>query len=650
MRVLELSTLALTVLAGGMPLLLACASAPRPAAPPPATGSGAAGGPAGAGANASAAAGTPPEADPHSFSRPWEVAVEHLVLDLTVDFDARRLSGRASLRLRNRSGAGTLYLDTRDLDVRQVTLADGKTEAPFTLGDPVPHLGRSLAIRIPPGTQWVNVDYATRPEAAALQWLTPVQAGSMLPLLFTQSEAILARTWVPCQDTPAVRQTYEATVRVPPGMLALMSAENPTAKSADGVYHFRMPQPVPSYLLALAAGDLAWKPLSNRSGVYALPAMLERAAWELADTPRMIETAEKLYGPYRWGRYDLLVLPPSYPYGGMENPRLTFATPTILAGDRSLVSLVAHELAHSWSGNLVTNASWNDLWINEGFTVYIERRIMESLYGKDYADMLAVLGRQDLDETLREKGPESPDTRLHLDLAGRDPDDGTSNVAYEKGALLLDTIEASVGRERFDRFLRAYFDAFAFQSMDTRRFVAWLKTHLLDASPGLAESLRLDEWLYGTGVPATAITVRSAAFARVDHAVSAFGNGTPPAQLDTSGWTTHHWLRFLRNLPQLAPPQMAELDAAFHFTATGNDEILDIWLLLAVRNAYAPADAALERFLLTVGRRKYLQPLYTELAKTPAGAETALRIYGRARPGYHPITQAAIDKILDWRG
>jgi len=654
MRAFELSTLALTLLAGGMPWLFACASGPRPGAAPAGgaatTPGGAAAAPGHAGAAAGDASAAPAEADPHSFARPSEVAVEHLVLDLSVDFAARRLSGRASLRLRGRSGADTLYLDTRDLDVQRVTLADGKTEAPFTLGDPVPHLGRSLAIRIPPGTEWVHVDYATSPDAAALQWLTPVQAGSAMPLLFTQSEAILARTWVPCQDTPAVRQTYEATIRVPPGFLALMSAENPTAKAADGIYHFRMPQPVPSYLLALAVGDLAWKPLSDRSGVYALPSMLERAAWELADTPRMMAAAEKLYGPYRWGRYDLLVLPPSYPFGGMENPRLTFATPTILAGDRSLVSLVAHELAHSWSGNLVTNASWNDFWINEGFTVYIERRIMEVLYGKDYADMLAVLGRQELEDTLREKGADSPDTRLHLDLAGRDPDEGVSDIAYEKGALLLATIEAAVGRERFDRFLRGYFDTFAFQSMDSRRFVAYLKAHLLDAHPGLAESLRLDDWIHAPGLPATAITVRSAAFVRVDQALAAFAAGTPPAQLDTAGWTTHHWLRFLRNLPRPLPPaRMAELDAAFHFTGTGNDEILDAWLLLAIRNAYEPAGAALERFLIAVGRRKYLQPLYAELAKTPAGAETALRIYAQARPGYHPITRAAVDKILDWR-
>jgi aminopeptidase N len=604
------------------------------------------------------------EQDPHSFARPGEAAVDHLALDLTVDFANRRLHGRASLRLRRPAGtagtaaadsaagrARTLVLDTRDLDIQRVTLDDGTTPVAFTLGELVGYLGRPLTIPLAPGTRWVNVDYATSETAGALQWLTPAQAGSTLPFLFTQSQTILARTWVPCQDTPGVRQTYEATIRVPPGFLALMSAENPTARSADGVYRFRMPQAVPSYLLALAVGDISFRPLDRRSGVYALPAVIERAAWELADTPRMIDAAEKLYGPYRWGRYDLLVLPASYPYGGMENPRLTFATPTILAGDRSLVSLVAHELAHSWSGNLVTNATWNDFWLNEGFTVFCERRIMEALYGREYAEMLAVLGRQSLDDTLRDKGMDSPDTRLRLDLAGRDPDEAASDVAYEKGALLLATIEAAVGRQRFDVFLRDYFAAFAFQSMDTRRFVAYLKAHLLDGNPGLAESLRLDEWLYQPGLPATAITVHSAAFAQVHQAAAAFAQGTPASRLATAGWTTQHWLRFLHDLPSpLTPEQMADLDAAFHLTASGNDEILDAWLLLAIRHAYHPADAVLDRFLTTVGRRKFVQPLYAELAKTPAGEETALRIYLRARPGYHPVTQTAIDKVLDWRG
>jgi len=588
--------------------------------------------------------------DPHSFAQPDEVVVEHLKLDLTVDFPRKQLTGRASLRIKNKRGANHLILDTRDLDVRRVTLDEGQATR-FTLRDPVELLGRALEIEITPQTQWVNIDYSTRPEAAALQWLDPAQTASKTaPFLLTQSESILARTWVPCQDTPGVRMTYEATVRAPRGLLALMSAENPTADSADGVYHFQMRQPIPSYLLALAVGELAFRPLDRRSGVYAEPTVIDLAAWELADTPKMIDAAERLYGPYRWGRYDLLVLPPSFPYGGMENPRLTFATPTILARDRSLVSLVAHELAHSWSGNLVTNATWNDFWLNEGFTNYFERRIMEALYGKDYADMLAVLGRQDLQSAIDELGADSPDTHLFLNITGRDPDEVTGDIAYEKGALFLRTIEEAVGRDRFDTFLRSWFETHAFQSADTAQFVTYLQDNLLKNDPQLADRLKIESWIYGPGVPANEAKVRSTALAQVDQQVKAFAQGTPAGQLQTQGWTSHHWLHFIRNLPEpLGRDKMADLDAAFRFTQSGNSEILNAWFLRAIQGNYEPAWPALERFLVGMGRRKFLKPLYTELAKTPAGAEMALRIYEQARPGYHPLSQQMVDEILGWR-
>jgi leukotriene-A4 hydrolase len=589
--------------------------------------------------------------DPHSYARPQEATVEHLKLDLTVDFQAHRLTGRASLRVKNKAGVDHLILDTRDLDIRRVTLDDGKTEAKWSLGPADKILGQALDVQIAPGTAWVNVDYSTRPEAAALQWLTPAQAGSPSPLLFTQSESILARTWIPCQDSPGVRMTYEATIRTPPTLMAVMSAENPTKKSADGVYRFRMTNAIPSYLLALAVGDLEFRSLGKNSGVYALPSVVERAAWELADTPKMIAAAEALYGPYKWGRYDILILPASYPYGGMENPRLTFATPTILAGDRSLVSLVAHELAHSWSGNLVTNATWNDFWLNEGFTTYFEGRIMEAVYGRPYFDMLAVLGRQDLADAFQELGAASPDTQLYLNLAGRDPDEGTGDVAYEKGALFLRTLEAAVGREKFDRFLRTYFDTFAFQSMDSARFVQYLKQNLLGGDESQAKALQIDAWVFSPGLPANAIEPHSEAFAPVDQAVKSFAGGAPASQISTTGWTTHHWVHFLETLPTpLDPTKMADLDAAFHFSDSGNSEILSTWLMKVVQGKYAPAYPSLERFLTTVGRRKYLKPIYTELAKTPEGEEMALRIYEKARPGYHSVSQVTVDQILGWRG
>jgi leukotriene-A4 hydrolase len=631
-----------------LPLLAACAGQPSPTTP--AATQSATPAPA---ASQSAAAVKVAETvqDAHSFARPEEVSVEHLLLDLTVDFNQRQLAGRASLRINNKRGADRVVLDTRDLEIRRVTLDDGKTEARWKLGDPVNFLGQPLEVEIAPNTTWVNIDYTTKPEAAALQWLTPEQAGSPSPFLYTQSQAILARTWAPCQDTPAVRMTYEATIRVPRGLMAVMSAENPTQKSADGVYKFRMPQRIPSYLLALGVGDLEFRALGSNSGVYALPTVVEKAAWELADTPKMIDAAEKLYGPYKWGRYDLLILPASYPYGGMENPRLTFATPTILAGDRSLVALVAHELAHSWSGNLVTNATWDDFWLNEGFTTYFEGRIMEAVYGRPYADMLDVLGRQDLQTALNDLGPESPDTHLHLSLAGRDPDEGMADIAYEKGSAFLTMLEQAVGRQKFDRFLRGYFEKFAFQSMDTVGFVQYLKEQLLGNDEALAQRLQIQQWIYGPGLPANAVQPRSEAFTAVDQAVQAFTAGTAAAQIATNGWSTHHWLHFRRTRPKpLDNQKMADLDAAFRLSESGNSEILTAWLMKVIESQYEPAYPALERFLTTVGRRKFLRPLYTELAKTPAGADMALRIYEKARPGYHSVSRNTIDELLGWRG
>ena len=417
----------------------------------------------------------PPAPDPHSFAR--GPALPHLALTLAVDFANQTLAGAATWHLAAPTVEATeLVLDTRDL-VMEGAWADAAGTGPavaYALGPADATLGRALHLPLPAGTAAVRLAYRTSPHAAALQWLAPAQTAGQHPFLFTQSQAILARTWLPCPDSPGRRFTYEAEVEILGAergqLLALMSATNPQALAADGCYHFRQPRPVPAYLLALAVGRLDFAPLSERTGIYAELATLPRATHEFSELNRMVAAAEQLYGPYRWGRYDLLLLPASFPFGGMENPCLTFVTPTILAGDRSLTSLVAHELAHSWSGNLVTNATWNDFWLNEGFTVYFERRIMEQLHGRPYADMLQVLGEADLHRTLRELGPGSAATHLRQHLAGRDPDDGLTDIAYEKGCLLLLTLEHLVGRPRLDAFITEYFARFAFQSLDTDRF------------------------------------------------------------------------------------------------------------------------------------------------------------------------------------
>lgn len=584
--------------------------------------------------------------DPHSYARPNEAVVTHLNLDIKVDFGSKQISGTASYKIINKTGTDTLRLDSRGLEIRKITLDKDEEPDVYVLGNSKDYFGSELKIVIKSKTQWVHIHYATTEKADALQWLEPSQtAGKAKPFLFTQSQPILARTWIPCQDSPGIRMTYHAKIHCPPDLMAVMSAENATVKNSNGVYECDMPQPVPSYLLALAVGDIEFRPVGKRSGVYAEPAMIEKAAWEFADTEKMIETAEKLYGPYRWGRYDIMVLPPSFPFGGMENPRLTFATPTIIAGDRSLVSLIAHELAHSWSGNLVTNATWSDAWLNEGFTMYFERRIDEALYGKEFADMEAVLGYQDLQEELREI--KEQDTPLYIDLSQRTPDELSAGIIYEKAYLFLRMMEENIGRGRWDSFLNNYFKTYAFKPMTTTRFEDYMKTELLKNDSTLYKKLKIERWLYGTGIPDNAPAIKSDAFKKVDIQIKAWTGGTPAAQLDTKDWVSHQWIHFVRNLPEkMLPSQMAELNRIFGFHRSGNSEIAFAWLVHVIENQFSPDYDQLETFLKQIGRRKFVEPLYTRMVKTPQGLAMAKKIYAQARPGYHAITYLAIDKAF----
>jgi leukotriene A-4 hydrolase/aminopeptidase len=587
------------------------------------------------------------EKDVHSFANSDDVVIKHIDLDLSVDFENKILSGKATLTIDNKKRSRMVVLDTRDLNISKVTLGTDDTPVKFALGNEEKFLGRPLTITITPSTTQLTVYYATSPSANALQWLEPSQtSGKEKPFLFTQSQAILARTWVPCMDGPGVRFTYSATIRTRPDLLALMSAEgNSGIKTPDGVYRFQMKLPIPSYLLALAVGDLEFRSLGARSGVYAEPPVIEKAANEFIDVEAMIASAEELYGPYRWGRYDLLVLPPSFPFGGMENPMLTFATPTILAGDRSLVSLVAHELAHSWSGNLVTNATWNDFWLNEGFTVYFEQRIMEKVYGRNYSEMLATLALKDLTATIDDLGASSPDTKLKLDLSGRDPDDGMTDIAYNKGYYFLRLCEETFGRDRWDAFLKKYFNDNAFVPMTTEFFFEYFDKYFKNRS--LIAAININAWVYGAGIPANCPQPQSVEFSKVMTQIESWKNGVPPSRLDTKNWTTHHWLYFLNSLPAALPMEkMIELDYTFNFTRSGNAEILCEWFQRCIKAKYETAYGPMRNYLLNIGRRKLIKPLYTELVKTTDGKTWAKEVYEKARPGYHSVSYQTIDDIL----
>ena len=589
--------------------------------------------------------------DVHSHAVPSQARVTHVDLDLRADFDRRALDGTATLTIQAAPEAETVVLDVRDLEILAVTDRSGRP-VEFVAGPSDRLLGRGLRIALPDDRRSIVIRYRTSPAADALQWLEPSQtAGGRHPYLFSQGQAILTRTWIPTQDSPGIRQTYSARIVVPDRLRAVMSAEvlTPHGVPVDGgrAFSFRLDKPVPPYLIALAIGDIGFRPLGPRTGVYAEPAVIARAHAEFRDLERMIEAAESIGGPYRWGRYDVLVLPPSFPFGGMENPLVTFATPTILAGDRSLTSLIAHELAHSWSGNLVTNATWSDFWLNEGFTTYFENRIMEVLYGRPRADMLAALGHRELVDELQRQADRPGDQVLHISLEGRNPDDAVNPIAYDKGALFVRTLEAAVGRERFDAWLRAYFDRHAFTSITTREFVADLHATLIGNDDALANRLQIDAWLEQPGIPPNAAVPSSDAFTRVEAEVARFAKGTPARALDASSWTTQEWQHFLQSLPAGLPAdRLADLDRTFSFSRSGNSEVLFAWLRVAVREQYRPALQALERFLTSQGRRKFLKPLYEDLMHTEWGRLEARRIYARARRLYHAVSTQTLDPIV----
>ena len=590
--------------------------------------------------------------DPLSYANYDQVKTRALHLDLKADFTKKTLAGHAVLTLDwLDKNARRLDLDTRELAISKIEALDARGRwAPvkYTLDKFDAEKGQALHIDLPRQAPQVRIYYRTAPTASALQWLTPAQTLSgKRPFMFSQSETINARSWAPVQDTPSVRFTYTARIEAPEGLRVVMSADNDPKATGKGGWKFNMPQPIPSYLLAIGIGELEARTLGGRTGVYAEPKRIAAAAYELADTEKMVAAAESLYGPYRWGRYDMLVLPPSFPIGGMENPRLTFLTPTMIAGDRSLVDLIAHELAHSWSGNLVTNASWKHWWLNEGFTTYVTTRILEKLYGQEVATMNLQLEQEEAIESLKDIPLEKQA------LLARDPDTTASTytdegLAYPKGAWLLRTLEERAGRAVFDPFLRGWFDGHAFQSVTTDQFVSYLRTNLLAKYPQVMSEAELDEWLHGAGIPASAQHAKSQRLVALDASTAAWLKGDlATAQLDTKGWTALEWMKFLNDIDNKADAaRLKELDAAFGLSKSGNNEVAFRFYRAAAHAGYRAVRPQMQAFLMSVGRQKFVVPLYTALRANGEDRAWAESVYKAARERYHPETQSSVDKQM----
>ena len=582
--------------------------------------------------------------DTHTLSNYQDLPILNTHLELSVNFQEKKLKGSVTHRFAKNRKVDLLKLDTKYLKIDSVQDGNGNNlEYSFEEFDEL--LGSALSVILNSQSNEVVVFYETTNKSEALDWLLPNQtAGKTFPFMYTQGQSIFTRSWIPIQDTPGVRITYSAKINTPKNMLAVMSAANPQEMDTNSIYSFEMNQPIPPYLIALAVGNLEFKAIDFRTGVYAEPSMLEECANELVDMGKMVDVAEQLYGKYDWDRYDVIVLPPSFPFGGMENPRLTFATPTIIAGDRSLVSLIAHELAHSWSGNLVTNATWNDFWLNEGFTVYFERRIMEALYGRDYSEMLALLGFQDLQNQVYNSKPSMQ--LLRLNMKGKHPDDAMTDIAYEKGYFFLRMLEENMGRDKMDEFLKKYFNDHKFQTIVTEEFLSYLKENLLDDN---YKGINVEQWVFDPGIPKNCPKVNSLRFKNVESSVATFlDGGAEELKVISDKWSTHEWLHFLKHLPEsLNHDQMGDLDKVFNLSNSGNSEIVAVWFLQSIKNDYEPAFENLEKFLVKIGRRKFLQPIYLELSKNQEHKIWAKKVYQKARNNYHYVSFNTIDNILN---
>ncbi|MFT6442716.1 MAG: aminopeptidase N [Crocinitomicaceae bacterium] len=596
----------------------------------------------------------PNRIDAHTYSNTNEIHTVHLHLDLDVSFENHTIYGVARHEM-NPHTCDTAVFDIKGLAINKVTLGKGKEKATeYVIGENDELLGQSLAVKIAENTKYINIYYQTTENTEALDWLQPsLTAGKKHPYMYTQGQAILTRSWIPLQDTPMNRISYSADVKVPAGLLAIMSASNPKKKSEDGKYHFEMKQRIPAYLIALAVGDMEYTSLGENCGVYSEPELVDACVYEFADLPKMIAAAESIYGEYRWDQYDLVILPYSFPFGGMENPRLTFANPTIIAGDRSMTSVVAHELAHSWSGNLVTNATWNDFWLNEGFTVYFENRIMEKLYGKESADILALIEFQDLEaELARMKDSDHPeDSQLKLELDERAPDDGMTDIAYIKGAFFLRTLEAAVGREKFDAFLKGYFNAYAFKTITTEDFVSYLNKELLEPN---SVAFNTNEWIYETGLPENCVTLTSDRLDKMktlSNRVNEGGNIFTGsfANSKRGDFTSQEWQTFIRGLDESIPNEMMnKIDAQFKFSTEGNPALKSDWFYLAIKSGNKKLRPEAAAYLNKIGRRWYIESIYQACkdSEDPDDLAWGKTVFAEAQKNYHFVSKSTIQEIL----
>mgnify|MGYP002630762365 CR=1 FL=1 len=610
---------------------------------------------------------------------PDSAACTHLSLTWDVDFEAHVLRGRAEWTVKLASAeVAVVVLDTKSLDISEVTI--GGKAASYTLGDEHEAFGKALTVELPDEAKQgaeplkLVIAYSTTPQSSALQWLAKeLTAGQLHPYLFTQCEPIHARALLPCQDTPSAKFSYEAAVTVPGWATALMSAIGKGSKrKAEGgtTFYFEQKVVIPAYLLCLAVGQLQSRVVGPRTSVWSEPSVVDAAAHEFGQTEEFISTAERIMGqPYVWERYDILCLPPSFPFGGMENPCLTFVTPTLLAGDRSLANVVAHEVAHSWTGNLITNHTWEHFWLNEGWTVWLERKIKAAMAGAKtggppdmtYYDFDAISGWKHLADDVKLIGETHPFTSLSPPLHDKDPDDAFSSVPYEKGFNLLNYLSGVVGGHVvFEEFARAYCARFMYATLTTADFKAffceWCGGRGIDCA-----AVDWETWLTAAGMPPVTPqfnNVHGERCVRLAEMWLAGGDATEGCDSsDVAGWSSPHFISFLEHLlsklgeePALAAklplPQLQRMDGLYGFTPTKNSEVRFRWQRLCILLRAEFIVPHVVTFLKEQGRMKFVRPLYRDLFGWEAQRAVATATFIDRESNYHPICAKMLKQDL----
>ncbi|KAK3753525.1 hypothetical protein QZH41_018018, partial [Actinostola sp. cb2023] len=566
-------------------------------------------------------------------------------------------------------------LDTSGLNITSVHIKENKEKLSFKLGDKHKAFGTPLYIDLPEGFKrgsifTLSIGYKTSANASAIQWLKPEQtSGKKHPYLFTQCQAIHARSIIPCQDSPGVKAAYEAEVSVPKGLVALMSAigqgqTTDPQNSSRTVFKFKQKVCIPSYLIAMVVGALESRKVGPRSHVWTEKEMLDKCAHEFAEVETMVSTAESLVGEYVWGPYNLLILPPSFPYGGMENPCLTFVTPTLLICIRQLNHLIfkviAHEIAHSWTGNLVTNRTWEHFWLNEGFTVFLERKIIGRMNGEKMRQFAFIGGWKTLMDAVSKFGADSPLTKLVVSFSDSDPDDAFSSVPYEKGSCFLFYLEQLVGGpDVFEPFFRQYIEAHKYKTVTSEEFKAFLLEYFKDKAD-ILQQIDWVAWLHNSGMPPVNVlesydtTLADSCTKLCQRWINATKEDIPLfSSKDLESFSSAQIVEFLAQLlvhssgKPLPLEHIEAMEKAYEFNTRTNAEIRFRWLRLAVRSNCKDSFRRTVDFVLEQGRMKYVRPLYEELHK--CGEESraiAVQTFTANQSFYHPICSTMITKDL----